>query len=94
MRHIDAVVERNKAVGGNFFDQRTILYFKSKVLPTLYGDKYFITYDLMEDGNKLFSVRQVLANGRIKLVNKGYTYQSKAVARDAIHDLMGDVVTA
>lgn len=94
MRHIDRVIEANKAAGGTFFDKRTVLYFKDKVLPTLYGDKYFITYDLTEDEGKLFSVRQVLASGLIKLVNKGYTYESKAAARDAIRDLMGDLVTA
>lgn len=92
MRHIDGVIEANKAAGGTFFDSRTVLYFKNKVLPTLYGGRYFISYDLLDDDTKDFAVREVLRSGLIKRVSNGHT--SKAEARDAIRDLMGEAVGA
>lgn len=94
MRHIDGVISANAAAGGSFFDKRTVLYFKNKVLPTLYGGKYFISYDLTEDGDKLYSIRQVLASGLIKLVNKSYTFSSKAAARQSIRELLNELVEA
>jgi len=89
MRNIDAVIEANKAAGGAFFDHRTVLYFKNKVLPTMYGEKYFISYDLTEDGQKLYTVRQVLSHGLIGHVGERHAYTSKDGARAAIANLMG-----
>jgi hypothetical protein len=94
MRMIDKVVELNKAAGGTFFDRRTILYFKNKVLPTLYGDKYFISYDLSEDEGKRYTVRVVLNGGLIGKVGELHAYATQSAARLAIRELMGDAVTA
>lgn len=92
MRNIDAVIERNKAAGGTFFDRRTVLYFKSKVLPTMYGGKYFISYDLTDEG-KRFTVRKVLDGGLIGKVGDLHEHASQSSALDAIRDLL-DAVTA
>jgi hypothetical protein len=92
MRMIDNVIARNKEVGGTFFDSRTVLYFKNKVHPTLYGNKYFISYDVMEDDTKVYAIREVLASGLIKRVTNGLS--SKDEAKDAIRNLLGDIVTA
>jgi hypothetical protein len=93
MRHIDAVIEGNKAAGGTFFDRRTVCYFKNKVLPTLYGGKYFISYDVTEEG-KRFTVRKVLNSGLIGKASELHAYASKSAALDAIRELLGDAVTA
>lgn len=93
MRHIDNVVEANKAAGGTFFDNRTICYFKNKVLPTMYGGKYFISYDVTDEG-KRFTVRKVLAGGLIGKVGDLHAYASKSSALSAIRDLLGDLVNA
>lgn len=93
MRHIDNVIEANKAAGGTFFDNRTVLYFKNKVLPTMYGGKYFISYDLTEDGDKLYSVRKVLNSGLIGTEGERGMYASQSEAREAIRELL-DAVTS
>jgi hypothetical protein len=93
MRHIDQVIENNQAAGGTFFDRRTVLYFKAKVLPTLYGGRYFISYDLTDDG-KRFTVRQVLAGGLIGKVGQLHEYTSKSAALDTIREMLGDAVNA
>lgn len=94
MRMIDNVIARNKEVGGTFFDKRTVLYFKNKVHPTLYGGKYFISYDVMEDGEKLYTVRKVLASGLVGHEGPRNGYTSKDDALDAIRELLGEAVTA
>jgi hypothetical protein len=94
MRHIDNVIAANRTAGGTFFNSRTVLYFKNKVLPTMYGGKYFISYDLMDDGTKLYSVRQALSSGLIKLVGERHAYVTEAAAKDAIRALLNDMVTA
>jgi hypothetical protein len=94
MRKIDAVIAKNKEVGGKFFESRTVLYFSRKVLPTMYGDRYFISYDLTEDEGKRFTVREVLPSGLIKHVGEFHAYTSKSDAVDAIRLLMGETVTA
>lgn len=90
-RHIDAVIEANRAAGGTFFDKRTVLYFKDKVLPTMYGGKYFISYELTDDGMKLFTVRKVLRSGLIGVAGERGMYGSKADAVAAIKDLLAAV---
>lgn len=92
MRHIDGVIEANKAAGGTFFDNRTVLYFKSKVLPTMYGGKFFISYDLTDEG-KRYTVRKVLRSGLIGVEGERHAYASKLEAREAIAELL-DAVTA
>ncbi len=91
---IDNVVIANKNAGGTFFDSRTILYFKNKVLPTMYSGKYFISYDLTENEGKRYSVREVLPSGLIKLVGERHEHATLTAAKDAIRNLRGGLVTA
>jgi hypothetical protein len=92
MRHIDQVIEGNKAAGGTFFDRRTVLYFKSKVLPTVYGRKYFISYDLTDEG-KRYTVRRVLTNALIGKAGELHGHASQKSALDAISALLWDTIT-
>lgn len=93
MRHIDGVIEANKAAGGTFFDRRTVLYFEDKVLPTMYGGQYFISYSLTDEG-KRFTIRKVLTGGLIGKVGQLHEYASKAAALDAIRATLGDLANA
>lgn len=93
MRHIDGVIEANKAAGGMFFDKRTVLCFSKKVLPTMYRGKYFISYDLLKNEGKRFTVREVLPSGRIKTVGDRHGHNTLSSAKDAILSLLG-MVTA
>lgn len=94
MRHIDSVIAMNKAAGGTFFSERTVCYFNNKVLPTLYENKYFISYDVLENECKRFTVREVLPSGLIKIVGMRHAYATKAEARSAIRTLMNSTVAA
>ena len=93
MRNIDRVVSNNRDAGGTFFERRTILRFKDKVLPTMYGEKFFISYALTDDG-KRYTVRKVLGNGLIGHVGELHAYATKSGAREAIRLLLAGVVTA
>ena len=90
MRHIDKVIANNKGVGGSFFNRRTVLYFKNKVLPTMYGDKFFISYDL-NDNDKIYAVREVLPSGLIKMRGE---YSTLTDAKAEIKNLLRGLVTA
>lgn len=93
MRNIDKAIALNKEVGGTFFNSRTVLYKSKKVLPTMYGDKFFISYDLT-GGSKVFNVREVLPSGLIAFRGHLIGYASKGEARDAIRLLLTGLVTA
>jgi hypothetical protein len=91
MRDIDGVIAKNKEVGGTFFNNRTVLYFKSKVLPTMYGDKFFISYDVDETGTKAYVIREVLESGRIRHAeDRGMVYSTKSQAVNAIRLLLNE----
>ena len=93
MRLIETIAKANTDAGGHFFDERTISFFKAKVLPTVYGGKYFITSDVTPDG-KRYSVREALSSGLIKLVGERHAHVSKAAARNAIREMLNGLVTA
>ena len=99
MRKIKAIKEANQAASGTFFDRRTISFFKAKVLPTVYGGKYFITSDVLPSSDmgpvdKRYSVREALPTGLIKLVGERHAYPSKSTARAAIREMLNGLVTA
>jgi hypothetical protein len=92
MLKIEKIRDENELAGGSFFEGRTIARFKAKVLPTVYGDRYFISSDVTRNG-KRYSVREVLPSGRIKLVGVRHAYLLKSEAKVAIQNLRG-LVTA
>lgn len=92
-RLIEKIKAENELNGRHFFDKRTVSFFKSKVLPTVYGGKYFITSEVNPDGAKKYTVREAVDGGRlIRHIGEYHAYTSKSQAKDAIRSLQNEVV--
>lgn len=60
---IAQIRREHTASGGHFFDRDTMRFFRSTILPTLYGQRHnvFVTREVFEDGGDetvLYSVRR------------------------------------
>jgi hypothetical protein len=86
---IETIKAENLLAGRHFFDKRTISFFKSKVLPTVYGGKYFITSEVDPAGVKRYTVREALNGGKlIRHVGDFHAYTTKKQAVRAIRELL------
>lgn len=81
-RNIEEIKAANKANGGHFFAPDTIRFFKSRILPRVYGGKYFITSE--QDYNRLYTIREVDENGKVSPVGAFRGYASPRAARAAL----------
>lgn len=92
MLKIEKIKEANETAGRSFFAKRTISRFKAKVLPTVYGDKYFVTSDVNELGEKRYTVREAMNGGAlIRHIGDYHAYTTKAQAVAAIELLLEGV---
>ena len=76
---INEVVTLSRENGYTFFDKGRQQQHKTKVLPTLYGGRYFIT-ESIHNGKTLFSIYQVFKDGACDIVN-GQVFVSKRSAQ-------------
>jgi hypothetical protein len=85
-----------KRAGSHFFDTDTMRFFGSRVLPTVYGGRYFITSEQDHYGNgaKAYTIRIALADGHIDTVGDFQAYATRAQAVSAVKRLVAEGVTA
>lgn len=83
-----------KRAGSHFFDAETMRFFGSRVLPTVYGGRYFITseQDHYRNGAKAYTVRIALDKGNIDTVGDFQAYATRAQAVKAIKQLLAQGV--
>lgn len=63
---IDDIIRRNRAIGHHFFDTDTKRFFGSRILPTVYGGRFFITAEKsMRGGRSKYTVRESLPDGSV-----------------------------
>ena len=76
--------------GGHFFDKETLIWWKSKVMPDLYGDKYFITSEPDYDGkDRRFTIREFTKGYKsVETVGEFRQYGTIAEAKSAIKSLL------
>jgi len=90
---IETIKENNRLAGQFFFSKDTMRFFKSKVLPTVYGDKYFITRETGPSGIPAYTVREAIDGGKnIKTVgafNSMTLAEAKAAARAFVESERG-----
>jgi hypothetical protein len=81
-----------KRAGSHFFDADTMRFFGSRVLPTVYGGRYFITSEQDHYGNgaKAYTVRIALDKGNIDTVGDFQAYATRAQAVRAIKQLLAE----
>lgn len=81
-RDIDAIKSANRVTGGHFFDRDTMRFFRTRVLETVYGGRYFVTSDAPQwDGPRRYTVRECV-KGNCRTA-EGRTFQEYATAKAA-----------
>jgi hypothetical protein len=60
----------NAAAGHYFFSRDTMRAFESKIEGGPYGGRFFVTSEQPPHGPRVFTVREALANGRIRTVGE------------------------
>ena len=65
--NIDQIVALSRENGYTFFDKERQKQHRTRVLPTLYGGKYFITQSLY-DGRRMYSIYKALKDGACDIV--------------------------
>ena len=76
---INEIVQLSRENGYTFFDKERQLEHKTRVLPTLYGGKYFIT-ESIHKGRQFFSIYKALKDGACDIV-KGEVFLSERSAQ-------------
>jgi hypothetical protein len=77
-RSIAAIKAANRAAGHFFFSADTMKFFKSKVYPTVYGGRYFVTSEQPPHGDREYQVRWADDRGHIQA---GLTFPSLGEAK-------------
>jgi hypothetical protein len=75
---IHDIINKNKEEGMHFFSKSTMHFFKSKVYPTVYFGRFFITSEKSPASRRMYTVREANPNGDITSHKfyEFYTYKS------------------
>ena len=76
---INEIVTLSRENGYTFFDKERQRQHRTRVLPTLYGGKYFIT-ESVHNGKTLFSIYKALKDGACDIIN-GQVFVSERSAQ-------------
>src|SRR5687768_6031203 len=64
---VPEIVAANRAAGGHFFDRDTMRTFRTRIEVPVYGGRYFITSDVLnEDDGPTYSVRVASDAGHVR----------------------------
>ena len=88
---INQIISEAQRAGSHFFDDSTLRFFSSRILPTNYAGCYFITSerDTYRDSNpRLYTIRKYEGGLRIETVGNFCQYGTKAQAVSAIKKLI------
>tara|TARA_R100001129_G_scaffold9628_1_gene6629 strand:- start:194 stop:628 length:435 start_codon:yes stop_codon:yes gene_type:complete len=70
--NVSSIRKANKEAGYFFFSKATMEFFKSRVLPTVYAGRLFITSDDSPEG-RIYKVRGCTDNGKVYGLEAGDT---------------------
>ena len=76
---INEIVQLSRENGYTFFNKQRQLEHKTRVLPTLYGGKYFITENIHK-GRQFYSIYKALKDGACDIV-RGEVFLSERSAQ-------------
>ena len=76
---INEIVQLSRENGYTFFDKDRQQEHRTRVLPTLYGGKYFVT-ESIHKGRKFFSIYKALKDGACDIV-RGEVFLSERSAQ-------------
>lgn len=84
------VKRANRAAGGHWFSPDTLRFFRGRIESELMAGRYFVSSEQFDDGSpRLFTVREVDADGDISTVGDFQEHKTKSSAERAIHRLLG-----
>jgi hypothetical protein len=87
--HIGEIRYENQRAGYHFFSPDTMRFFGSRVLPTVYGGRYFITVEDDFSGTKrLYTIREAQADGSVDTVGEFQAYETRAQAVKAVQAIL------
>lgn len=73
---------------GHFFDKGAKRFFRSKIFPTVYGGRYFITREEVPYNYPKYTIREVDAEGNIERVGEFNEIASLDEARRMVKQLV------
>lgn len=86
--HITEIQRANERAGKHFFEASTMRFFRSRILPDVYGGRYFITSEQFDrDSPRLYTIREVNEHGGIDTVGEFQQYDTLDKARRAARKL-------
>ncbi len=83
------IKQANQAIGHHWFSPDTLRFFSSRIHDALYGGCYFVSSerDSWTDGDRRYTVRQALSDGRVETVGAFQQYASRNGAHKAAQRL-------
>lgn len=69
---IGQVANANSGIGHHWFDADTLRFFKSRVLDTVYGSRFFISSEKPPHGNRQYAIRVIFPDGEVENFDNGY----------------------
>ena len=88
---INQIIYEAVSAGSHFFDDSTLRFFSSRILPTIYGGCYFITSerDNYRDSNpRFYTIRKYEGGLGIETVGDFCQYETRAQAVSAVNKLI------
>ena len=88
---INQIIYEAISAGSHFFDDSTLRFFSSRILPTIYGGCYFITSerDTYRDSNpRFYTIRKYEGDLKVETVGKFCQYKTRAQAVSAVNKLI------
>lgn len=64
-KDISEIMQVNESVGNKFFSHKAMRFFKSRICPTIYGGRYFVTSEEVWDIGRRYSIRECSDDGAI-----------------------------
>jgi hypothetical protein len=85
---IEYIKTHNHAIGHHFFTKGAMRFFNSRILPTVYGGRYFITSERFDHNSpRYYTIRECVA-GHIETVGEFQEYATSGQAVTAIKRLL------
>ncbi len=82
----DEIMRANRESGGHYFDADTMRFFGSRVLPAVYGGRFFVTSERSgfdSSSPRRYSVREFMPDGSIETVGEFNGYPTRGQAQTA-----------
>lgn len=92
---IEGVKAANARAGYHFFEPSAMRFFDSRICPTLYGGRYFVTSEQFHGSNghsepRRYSIREAQYDGSIDAVGEFQAFGTRACAVGVIKALLGE----